>query len=586
MSFSEAKRSENNHSNLEHKNKYKTEICNNKMTFQDCELAIIRHAADENEKKQGEKIINSEDIRDIIKILEEFIIRKRVICYGGIAINNILPKNVQFYNYNSDIPDYDFFSPNAINDAKELVDIYYSKGYTEVEAKSGMHIGTFKVFVNFFQIADITYLDPELFKILEKDAIEIAGIYYTPPDFLRMSVYLEFSRPSGDVSRWEKIYKRLELLNKYYPFASKMKCNHLSEHNIKHDENLFYLVRDSLIQQGVVFFGSYATSLYAHYDKKTRANWKTLSSHSSTPEFKRNVTPNSSTFLQIPDFDVLSEDPSITALIVKNLLIKHGYKNVKEIEHEAIGEIIPRNIEIIVENNSVVKIYWTIACHNYNTITIGKQEINVATIDTILSFYLAFLYTKSNVVYKEKLLCMAKFLFDIQEKNHLEQKGLLRRFNMKCIGKQPTMQEIRAEKSKVYEELKNKKNSADYEMWFLRYLPKQKKNGKQLGVYNEKPGVQDEEEEEPEEKYQTLSSHSSTPEFKRNVTPNGSTFLQKDKTIKTIKTKKNRNKQKVPKVLSMFGITKTIKKRKTWKTKKSWKTKIQKNKRIKNDYLY
>ena len=85
---------------------------------------------------------------------------------------------------------------------------------------------------------------------------------------------------------------------------------------------------------------------------------------------------------------------------------------------------------------------------------------------------------------------------------------------------------------------------------------------------------------------QTLSSHSSTPEFKRNVTPNGSTFLQKDKTIKTIKTKKNRNKQKVPKVLSMFGITKTIKKRKTWKTKKSWKTKIQKNKRIKNDYLY
>ena len=29
---------------------------------------------------------------------------------------------------------------------------------------------------------------------------------------------------------------------------------------------------------------------------------------------------------------------------------------------------------------------------------------------------------------------------------------------------------------------------------------------------------------------QTLSSHSSTPEFQRNVTPNGSTFLQMNKT--------------------------------------------------------
>ena len=30
---------------------------------------------------------------------------------------------------------------------------------------------------------------------------------------------------------------------------------------------------------------------------------------------------------------------------------------------------------------------------------------------------------------------------------------------------------------------------------------------------------------------QTLSSHSSTPEFKRNVRPNGSTFLQTEKQL-------------------------------------------------------
>ena len=35
-------------------------------------------------------------------------------CYGGTAINNILPNYDKFYDTNFEIPDYDFFSPNAI----------------------------------------------------------------------------------------------------------------------------------------------------------------------------------------------------------------------------------------------------------------------------------------------------------------------------------------------------------------------------------------------------------------------------------------------------------------------------------------
>ena len=91
---------------------------------------------------------------------------------------------------------------------------------------------------------------------------------------------------------------------------------------------------------------------------------------------------------------------------------------------------------------------------------------------------------------------MAKFLFDIQEKNHLQQKGLLKRFNMKCIGKQPTMEEIRSEKNKLYNELKTKRNTRDYEMIFLRYIPKQKKEGSQLGFEKQGDIVESEEMDE------------------------------------------------------------------------------------------
>jgi hypothetical protein len=76
--------------------KYKHEACDNSMTFQECELTILRIAVDETEKLQKQKIVNSEQVQTMIKILEEFLIRKKLICYGGTAINNILPKYAQF----------------------------------------------------------------------------------------------------------------------------------------------------------------------------------------------------------------------------------------------------------------------------------------------------------------------------------------------------------------------------------------------------------------------------------------------------------------------------------------------------------
>jgi hypothetical protein len=197
------------------------------MTFQECELAILRHAVDDNEKAVGEKKANSEDVKKIIQVVEDFLIRKKRICYGGTAINNILPKYDQFYNRDIEIPDYDFFSDHALDDAKELADIYYAAGYTDVEAKSGVHHGTFKVFVNFIPVADITDLDETIYKAIQKDAISRAGIKYAPPNFLRMSMYLELSRPEGDISRWEKVLKRLNLLNKHYPLKSGIACDQI-----------------------------------------------------------------------------------------------------------------------------------------------------------------------------------------------------------------------------------------------------------------------------------------------------------------------------------------------------------------------
>ena len=93
------------------------------------EIELLREALDKSEKRIGYKMVQSETSKITMTIVEEFIKRKKLICYGGTAINNILPKKAQFYDKKFELPDYDVFSPNAIDDAKELTDIFYKKGF-------------------------------------------------------------------------------------------------------------------------------------------------------------------------------------------------------------------------------------------------------------------------------------------------------------------------------------------------------------------------------------------------------------------------------------------------------------------------
>ena len=66
---------------------------------------------------------------------------------------------------------------------------------------------------------------------------------------------------------------------------------------------------------------------------------------------------------------------------------------------------------------------------------------------------------------------MANFLFKVQQKNRLQQKGPLKRFSINCYGEQSTKQSMRAEKTKKYKELKHDRNSVEYQQRFLNYTP-------------------------------------------------------------------------------------------------------------------
>jgi hypothetical protein len=303
-------------------------------------------------------------------------------------------------------------------------------------------------------VADITHLPKEIYNAVKQDSLSVAGIFYAPPNFLRMSMYLELSRPAGDISRWEKVLKRLALLNKNYPLTN-INCNEVEfQREMSNKENeykIYETVRNTLINQGVVFFGGFANVLYSQY----------------MPKNLQKKLEN------VADFDVLSNNPEKTAEVIKERLDDNGIKKVKIIKQSAVGEIVPEHYEVKVENDSVLFIYKPIGCHSYNILLMNGRKVKVATIDTMLSFYLAFLYANKPYYnqFMDRILCMSKFLFDVQQKNRLAQKGLLKRFSITCYGHQESIEEMKAEKASKYKEFKKANNKKMFEEWFLSYKP-------------------------------------------------------------------------------------------------------------------
>lgn len=75
---------------------------------------------------------------------------------------------------------------------------------------------------------------------------------------------------------------------------------------------------------------------------------------------------------------------------------------------------------------------------------------------------------------KIKFYVSLKCFLMYKKKNRLSQKGVLRRFSITCYGKQGTLADMRNEKTEMFKALKNKRNSKEYEEWFLRYEPGEK----------------------------------------------------------------------------------------------------------------
>jgi hypothetical protein len=68
--------------------------------------------------------------------------------------------------------------------------------------------------------------------------------------------------------------------------------------------------------------------------------------------------------------------------------------------------------------------------------------MNIATIDTMLSFYLAFLIANRKYYMREKIVCMCHYLVELHIRKYKTKRRLFKRFVLKCIGHQDTLPDI------------------------------------------------------------------------------------------------------------------------------------------------
>ena len=201
------------------------------------------------------------EAKEAYNIILEFIKNKKRIIYGGYAQHMlIINKNINDAIYKEvDTPDIEFYSDEPLKDLIELCDIFKSKKFKYIQGSEGLHEGTYKVFVNFENYCDISYIPKNVINNLS--FITIDNVKYAHPNFLLVDIYRVFCDPMTSYWRLNKSFTRSIKLYKYYPIINediiKIKFNSLSP------ENILSIIRKKIIHNSkLIIVGSYAYNYY------------------------------------------------------------------------------------------------------------------------------------------------------------------------------------------------------------------------------------------------------------------------------------------------------------------------------------
>ena len=399
------------------------------------QIKRIAAIAEEAEEKVNFASAHDPEVLKAIDIVEQFLRKTHRLCYGGQAINAHLPAKYKFYDPNVNIPDYDFFTPDRTNDIKQLVEYLRKAGFSEISDREGMHEGTTKIYVNYIPVADITEIDPKLYELLAERQFIDDHISYLDSNTLRMLMYLELSRPKGEVTRWEKVYERLLLLNNFDrvkkcpTWEKKIPKGLLTAHDV--DSIMDYIVEEQRVFAGADLTGFYKSSLRS---KKAKSN--------PSGKAKWLMKTNSPILFYSPDLETDTKHMAYE--------LQHSSSHKTTITKVAAigGDLIPPMAIFMRDKTPFLIIMSQTACHSYYSIPIGKNKIlRAASLDTLIVLFFGISLLKYKYLSLMGLECLAKELVEISYRARLKPDQFPFPFvSLDCAGHQKRLPSLIREK--------------------------------------------------------------------------------------------------------------------------------------------
>lgn len=363
-----------------------------------------------------------EEISNVYKVIKNYIIKKKYIVYGGFAQNLLIkiknPKDVfysefegAFYNF-PDIADIEFYSSSPNADVIELTEELYTHKFKYIEGKVGMHDKTYKIFVNFDNYCDISYMPENV--LANMPYIIIDGIKCAHPHFMLVDAYRVLTDPMTSYWRIDKSIKRFQKILKYYPITES--SNQIDIKNNINDDILKFIRKKFIYKKKLIVVGLYACN---YYIKKV----------------------DKSSIVNIPYYEVISTDFTRDVIFIYKVLLNKYQKKITFKEYYPFCEFFDKRVEYYYDNKIILKVYSNnnrCIVHNFS-----KKKFTYFGTYNLVIMYLFFEYYYlliNNNRYSETINNLIVKLLKLRN-NYLHNKKItviddspFRDFTFKCFG--------------------------------------------------------------------------------------------------------------------------------------------------------
>lgn len=309
------------------------------------------------------------EISEVYKSIKNFIKKKGRVAYGGFAQNLlIMKKNPEdsfykviddaFYNW-PDLADMEFYSPSPLADIIELTEELHSLGYKHVEGKEGIHSETYKIFVNFLNYCDISYMPANIYNSMP--IIDIDGIKCAHPHFMMVDAYRILTDPMTSYWRLDKSINRFQKLIKYYPINQDHAKMDIKFGQI--NQNALKLIRKKIVQKTKMIVVGFAS--FNYYSKK---------------ESDKNI-------FNFPYYELITTDFEKDANRIYKFLNKKFPGKVTTKEYSPFFSFLDKKVEYFVDNQLVLRLFGNnerCIVYNYS----DKKQTHFGTFNLTLMYFL------------------------------------------------------------------------------------------------------------------------------------------------------------------------------------------------------